>query len=113
MSIKSMTGYGKGICEKDGLRVVVEIKTVNHRFLDLTIKLPKIFNFAEDAIRKEIKNTLEITKKTTQKKLNKQDATKEIERLKGLMNIATKQLDFETAITLRDEISKLKKQLGK
>ena len=55
MSIKSMTGYGKGICEKDGLRVVIEIKTVNHRFLDLTIKLPKIFNFAEDTIRKEIK----------------------------------------------------------
>lgn len=67
-------------------------------------------NITPKTIIKEIKNTLEITKKTTQKKLNKQDVTKEIERLKGLMNIATKQLDFETAITLRDEISKLKKQ---
>lgn len=68
-------------------------------------------NIIPKTIIKEIKNTLEITKKTTQKKLNKQDITKEIERLKGLMNIATKQLDFETAITLRDEISKLKKQI--
>lgn len=68
-------------------------------------------NITPKTIIKEIKNTLEITKKTTQKKLNKQDVTKEIERLKGLMNIATKQLDFETAITLRDEISKLKKQI--
>lgn len=68
-------------------------------------------NITPKTIIKEIKNTLEITKKTTQKKLNKQDITKEIERLKGLMNIATKQLDFETAITLRDEISKLKKQI--
>lgn len=68
-------------------------------------------NITPRTIIKEIKNTLEITKKTTQKKLNKQDVTKEIERLKGLMNIATKQLDFETAITLRDEISKLKKQI--
>ena len=80
-------------------------------------KIQNDFNIAHNitpkTIIKEIKNTLEITKKTTQKKLNKQDATKEIERLKGLMNIATKQLDFETAITLRDEISKLKKQLGK
>lgn len=68
-------------------------------------------NITPKTIIKEIKNTLEITKKTTQKKLNNQDVTKEIERLKGLMNIATKQLDFETAITLRDEISKLKKQI--
>ncbi len=68
-------------------------------------------NITPKTIIKEIKNTLEITKKITQKKLNKQDITKEIERLKGLMNIATKQLDFETAITLRDEISKLKKQI--
>lgn len=56
MSIKSMTGYGKGVCEKEGLRVTVEIKTVNHRFLDLAIKLPKIFIFSEDLIRKAIKS---------------------------------------------------------
>lgn len=104
-------------------RVIMYADTITEsmqKAIDETNRRRKIqndFNIAHNitpkTIIKEIKNTLEITKKTTQKKLNKQDATKEIERLKGLMNIATKQLDFETAITLRDEISKLKKQLGK
>ena len=56
MAVNSMTGYGKGICEKDGLKVTVEIKSVNHRFLDLMIKSPKIFSFAEDTIRKCMKD---------------------------------------------------------
>lgn len=54
MAIYSMTGYGKGIAEKDGLKVTVELKSVNHRFLDLNIKLPKVFSFAEDTLRKTL-----------------------------------------------------------
>lgn len=50
-----MTGYGKGVSERGGLRVTVELKAVNHRFLDLSIKLPKGFTFAEDLLRKSIK----------------------------------------------------------
>lgn len=57
MAINSMTGYGKGICEKDGLKVTVELKSVNHRFLDLMIKTPKMFTFAEDLIRKCMKES--------------------------------------------------------
>ena len=56
MAVNSMTGYGKGIAERDGLKVVVELKSVNHRFLDLMIKTPKLFNFAEDTIRKCMKD---------------------------------------------------------
>jgi len=56
MAVNSMTGYGKGIAERDGLKVTVEIKSVNHRFLDLTIKTPKAFSFAEDTIRKAMKD---------------------------------------------------------
>ena len=56
MAVNSMTGYGKGISERDGLKVTVEIKSVNHRFLDLTIKTPKAFSFAEDTIRKAMKD---------------------------------------------------------
>lgn len=56
MSVNSMTGYGKGVCEKDGLKVTVELKSVNHRFLDLAIKSPKIFTFCEDSIRKCMKD---------------------------------------------------------
>ena len=57
MAVNSMTGYGKGIAERDGLKVVVELKSVNHRFLDLMIKTPKLFNFAEDTIRKCMKES--------------------------------------------------------
>ena len=61
-------------------------------------------------IKKDIKNTLEITQAPKDRRKNKKDVASEIERLKGLMNVASKQLDFETAITLRDEIAKLRKQ---
>ena len=53
--MKSMTGYGKGVYDIDGRKITVELKSVNHRFLDLSIKMPKIFNFAEDAIRRILK----------------------------------------------------------
>ena len=56
MTIYSMTGYGKGIAEKDGLKITVELKSVNHRFLDLNIKLPKVFSFAEDTLRKTMQS---------------------------------------------------------
>lgn len=61
-------------------------------------------------IIKEIKNTIEITKKA-RNNLSKVDAAKEIERLKGLMKVASANLDFELAIEYREEISKLKKRL--
>ena len=61
-------------------------------------------------IIKEIKNTLEFNKKD---ETAPKDITKEIERLKGLMNVASKQLDFETAIELRDRITVLKKMQSK
>ena len=61
-------------------------------------------------IVKEVKNTIEITKKA-RNNLSKVDAAKEIERLKGLMKVASANLDFELAIEYREEISKLKKRL--
>lgn len=63
-------------------------------------------------IKKEIVNTLEITKKADNK-INKKDIGKEIERLTGLMKIASNQLDFENAMQFRDEINRLKKLANK
>lgn len=48
----SMTGYGKGVAERDGMRIVVEMKSVNHRFLDVSYKLPRGFVSVEDKIKK-------------------------------------------------------------
>ena len=54
----SMTGYGKGIAEADGKKITIEIKTVNHRYLDLGLKFPKTFLFLEDSIKKQIGSKL-------------------------------------------------------
>ncbi|MBE7082958.1 MAG: excinuclease ABC subunit UvrB [Clostridiales bacterium] len=67
-------------------------------------------NIIPKTIIKEVKNTLDFAKKDETPREVK-DISAEIERLKGLMNIASKQLDFETAIELRDRITVLKKQL--
>lgn len=85
--------------------------TETARRREIQEKFNKEHNIVPKTIIKEIKNTLEITSKPAEQKKNKKDVSKEIERLKGLMNIASKQLDFETAIKLRDEISNLRKQL--
>ena len=60
---------------------------------------------------KTIKNTLEITHKVKENKESYSDILKEIERLKGLMKIASNSLDYERAIIIREEISALKKKL--
>lgn len=59
MAVYSMTGYGKGVFEKEGLKLTVELKSVNHRFLDLAIKAPKVFSFAEDIVRKALKDNFQ------------------------------------------------------
>lgn len=56
--MNSMTGYGKGVAKSAGRKVGVEIKSVNHRFLDMNIKLPRTLGFAEDIIRSEVKGAV-------------------------------------------------------
>lgn len=56
--IFSMTGYGKGVATEDGRTATVELKSVNHRFLDLGLKLPKSLMFAEDGLRKTIQKSI-------------------------------------------------------
>lgn len=50
--IKSMTGYGSGKAELGGKTFTVEIKSVNSRYSDFSIKMPRIYTFLEDPIRK-------------------------------------------------------------
>lgn len=50
--IKSMTGYGSGKAELSGKTFTVEIKSVNSRYSDFSIKMPRIYTFLEEPIRK-------------------------------------------------------------
>ncbi|SFI02336.1 TIGR00255 family protein [Pseudobutyrivibrio sp. OR37] len=56
--VRSMTGYGKGFAENESARVTIEMKSVNHRYLDLNIKLPKKLNFLESQIRNKISESI-------------------------------------------------------
>lgn len=53
--IKSMTGFGRGEYADENLQVTVEIRSVNHRYNDVSVRLPRMYSFAEDAVRKTIK----------------------------------------------------------
>lgn len=54
--IKSMTGFGRCEITENNRKFTVEMKSVNHRYLDVNIKMPKKLNFFESAIRAELKN---------------------------------------------------------
>ena len=71
----------------------------------------RIHNVKPMTIKKAIVDSLKIRMEEKQEKMSKQDILKKIEQLKGMMNTAASQLDFETAIKLREEIAKLKRQI--
>ena len=52
--IRSMTGYGKSTLSVDGREYQMEIKSVNHRYLDISVKMPKTISYLEDTIKKQI-----------------------------------------------------------
>ncbi len=52
--IRSMTGYGSAKGAAEGFEITVELKSVNNRYLDTSVKLPRNFIFAEDAIKKAV-----------------------------------------------------------
>ena len=52
--IRSMTGYGRGIYEVDGREYTVEIKAVNNRYCDVSVKVPRSISYLEEKIKKEV-----------------------------------------------------------
>lgn len=54
--MRSMTGFGRAEAEKDLRKVTIEIKSVNHRFLDMNIRMPRTLMFLEDEVRNIIKS---------------------------------------------------------
>lgn len=59
LMIKSMTGFGRCEISEGARKVTVEMKAVNHRYLDVSVKMPKKLNVFEAAIRSELKNYIQ------------------------------------------------------
>ncbi len=96
--IKSMTGYGSGKFLNDGREYTVEIKTVNHRYSDVTIKMPRYLIFLEDRLRQYILqfiprgktdvfiSLVNMSDKGRSIKIDKQLAARYIEEMKNLVS---------------------------
>ncbi len=54
--IKSMTGYGRSVQTLNGREYTVEIRSVNNRYLDCSVKLPRMLSFAEEAVKQAVKS---------------------------------------------------------
>ncbi len=96
--MKSMTGFGRSNYENDGRMYNIEIKSVNHRYCDITVKLPRSISYLEEKIKKEIASNISRGKidvlvtfennsaKGKDIKINKELAKIYIEQLKELAN---------------------------
>ena len=56
--IKSMTGFGRGEYSDGKRNVTCEIRTVNHRYADITVKMPKRYSFAEEMVKSIVKEKI-------------------------------------------------------
>ncbi len=85
--------------------------TETERRRNIQMQYNKEHNIVPKTIVKEIKNTIEITKKVQEDKGNMTDKElrAEMERIKGLMHVASKNLEFEKAIELREQLNELRK----
>ena len=54
--IKSMTGYGRAVQNLHGREFTVEVKSVNNRYLDCGVRLPRAYSFCEDEVKQKVKN---------------------------------------------------------
>ena len=75
--MKSMTGYGRARLSAHGREITVEVRSVNHRYLDCTVKVPRAYGFLEEALKKAAAGRMEIL-------LNEQLAGGYIEALRRL-----------------------------
>lgn len=92
--IKSMTGFGR--CEKvtEEYKLSVEMKAVNHRYLDMSIKMPKKFNYFEAGIRNLLKNDIQRGKVDVF--INYEDYTENKMSLKYNASLAAEYMEYFT-----------------
>ena len=56
--VKSMTGYGRAENTFNGCTITVELRSVNNRYLDCNVRIPRLYLFAEDAMKSRVQNTI-------------------------------------------------------
>ena len=56
--IKSMTGYGRAVETVNGREFTVELRSVNNRYLDCSVRLPRVLSFGEDAVKQAVKASI-------------------------------------------------------
>ena len=56
--VKSMTGYGRARETRSGRDITVEVRSVNNRYLDCTVKMPRAYIFAEDAVKARVQKAV-------------------------------------------------------
>lgn len=99
--IKSMTGFGRGRTMEGNVEVVAEVRTVNHRFLDISVRLPRLYSCFEPEIRREVSEVV---------KRGKADVTVSRTGSKGsLMDVA---VDRALAQSYHRCLLELKEELG-
>ncbi len=105
--IKSMTGYGRAVQNVNGREITVELRSVNNRYLDCTVKMPRSVSFAEDAVKQAVKASVSRGKVDvfiTVKSENGDDTTVSLNRavLEGYL---TAMRQMVTEFGVQDDIS--------
>ena len=112
--IRSMTGFGRGTYEVGGRKYIVEIKSVNHKYNDVSVKLPRILISLEDGIKKQVSSKIsrgkvdvfvtfeDYSEKVMNIRINKPLAKEYLKQFKELADETG--LDFSPSVI---EISKL------
>mgnify|MGYP001028119880 CR=1 FL=1 len=111
--IKSMTGFGRAECQDENRKITVEIKAVNHRYLDFTIRMSKKFGYYEAPIRNILKEYVnrgkvdvyvtceDITQGRTSLKYNEQIAGEYVQHLRRMAESFDLREDMGTSVLAR------------
>lgn len=62
--VKSMTGYGRGEQTLHDRKITVELRSVNNRYLDCSVRMPRLYLFAEDAIKTKVQQSISRDRKS-------------------------------------------------
>lgn len=96
--IRSMTGYGSGSHQQDDVAVLVEVRTVNHRFLDIHVRLAREYAFLETEVQKAVRAAIE------RGRVDVSVNIRTVRRAELLLDASLAKSYYEAALHLREEL---------